>query len=344
MKTNFRFSVILPVGLLILLSLWLPGCSDNSLDSYTFEPKPEVDVMVLKDIDYTPNIFFDLGRLPLYRSRSDTLPEPEKYDFMPGDSIVQLLVYIDDLNPDTAIRFNRHAANVYVDPEDTLSDDPNGEYRVSAYIEQVDEALYYSNPTNYYLLFLTPFIGDDDMIAVYMEVRRAGGEIDTIGDISSSPFRLKLIRPSEYTHANHHVWEYRWKNVYWLGEYNIDLAKIDVAIYKGSPIDNETINPGDLNNQEGVRYLQIMGLDQGDNYGNPPPDGEIDRRRLSLFDHNLGLLFFLNRHPFDSRFSYVTDPATGDSAYLNDSVPEIYMDPSPDLSAASKYYIAISRR
>ena len=338
MKIILRLSMILPISLFIMTGLCLFGCSDNSLDNYTFEPQP--DVMVIKDVDYYNNIVFDLGRLPLYRSRSDTLAEPEKYDFLPGDSIIRLLMYMDDMNPDPAVRLIRTPAMVYVDPEDTLSDDPELEYRVDGFVDLLDETGYYCNPTNFYVQFFSPVTGAN-MLAAYMEVRRTNGTIDTIGDISDVPLKLKLIRPSIHTSANHHVFEYPWRNVYWLGETNINLSKIDIRIYKGNPVDNNSVNPDDLDHQDGIGYLQILGLDQGDNFGHGIPDGEIDR--VIYIDHTLGLLFFPSRHPFDSPLTYAIDPETDDPVLLNDSVPGIYLFPTHHPFQTSKYYIAITR-
>jgi hypothetical protein len=199
---------------------------------------------------------------------------------------------------------------------------------------------YYLNSTDFYILFLQPIIGADDVIGVYMEILRENGTIDTIGDISSIPLRLKLIKPKEYVNANHHVWEYQWKNIYSTGESG-SFSDLYITIHKGPILDSRPYDPADPDNQEGISYLQIMGLDQGDDRGLPPPDGEIDRR---LYLDETGLLFFPTRHPFDSRFSFVTD-ADSDSVYLIDSVPEIYIDPREyALPMASNYYIKISRR
>ncbi len=298
---------------------------------------------VIRDVDYKKRTIYDLGRRPLYRSRSDSLSEPEKYDFLPGDKIVNAIVYLDDLTTDP-IRFSRTNAICYIDPTDTVSDDPNSEYRTSGFFEKLDEVDYYIQEDQYYVLFLRSLVGYNDVIGVYMEVKRSDGTIDTIGDISAEPLKLKLIKPKEYTSVNHHVWEYEWKNVYNLGGSNIDVSQLDIKIYKGSPINNQTLNPDDLPHQEpqGIDYLRIFGLDLGDNDGDPPADNEIDRKRLDLIDANLGYLFFPNRHPFDSRFSYVTDPNGGDSIYLVDSVPEIYNNTSTTTQFSSKYYLAIT--
>ncbi len=309
---------------------------------------------VIRDIDFRERMIYDLGRLPLRRARSDNLPEPEKYDFafpdtangIVGDSIIKLNVYVDDFSGDVTERFTRPVGNCYIDPNDTLSDDPDGKYRTTGYFKTIDATNYYLQPTQFYLEFLQSFITNDDIIAVYMEVlrRRDGASwVDTIGDITSDTMKLKLIKPQAYTDVNHHVWEYQWRNVYYLGQNNIDLRDFDVEIYKGTPINNQEVNPTDLNhNLQGIKYLQILGLDRGDDNGQNTPDGEIDR--YVYIDQSLGLLIFPSRHPFDDSLPFVYDD-NGQPVTLTDSIPDIYINQNRQtLSTSSGYYIAVSSR
>jgi hypothetical protein len=293
---------------------------------------------VIRDVDYKKRTIYDLGRLPLHRSRTDTLPEPIRYDFQPGDSILKAIVYRDDMTSDPS-RFSRTEGICYVDPDDTLPGNPYVNYRTEGFFEAVEEIDYSIQPTNFYVLFLRSVVGYDDIIGVYMEVKRAAGDIDTIGDISQAPLALKLIKPKEYTNVNHHVWEYEWKSVYSLGGSNIDLNQLDVKIYKGSAIDNRVVNTTDPKDQDGINYLQVFGLDQGDDNGTGGADNEIDRK--VYIDPLLGYLYFPTRHPFDSRFAFTTD-INGDSVFLVDSVPSIYVSSSTQTQLSSKYYLAIS--
>ncbi len=309
---------------------------------------------VIRDIDFRERMIYDLGRLPLRRARSDTLPEPDKYDFVfpdtanniVGDSITRLVVYVDDLSGDVTERFTRPVGNCYIDPTDTLSDDTDGVYRTTGYFKSIDATNYYLQPTQFYIEFLQSFITNDDIIGVYMEVlrRRDGATwVDTIGDNTSDTMKLKLIKPQAYNDVNHHVWEYQWRNVYYLGQQNIDLRDFNVEIYKGTPVNNREVDPSDLpHNQQGIKYLQILGLDQGDDNGREPPDGEIDR--YVYVDQALGLLIFPSRHPFDDSIPFVKDD-NNQPVILTDSVPDIYINQNKQtLSTVSQYYIAVSSR
>jgi hypothetical protein len=334
---------------ILLAALSLPmACTDKSTES----KQTVIDTLVVRDIDYMPRRIYDLGRLPIRRSRSDTLPGPDKYDFafpnadsgIVGDSVTRLVVYRDDLSGDPAERFSRPVGICYIDPDDTLSDDPGGIYRTAGYFETLTPGTdYYLQPTQFYIEFLRSIIGNNDILAVYMEVLRRRADstwIDTIGDINSDTMKLKLIKPTAYLDVNHHVWEYAWRNIYDLGRTIVDLFDFNLEVYHGQPVDNNRIDPADSSyNDEGIKYIEILGLDRGDNNGQGVPDGEIDR--YVYVDQTLGLLIFPSRHPFDDTISYVND-SHGDPVYLNDSVPEIYLDiDRQNLPAASKYYLGI---
>lgn len=310
---------------------------------------------VIRDIDFKERMIYDLGRLPLRRAQSDKIPEPDKYDFVfrdtangiAGDSITRLVVYVDDFSGDATERFTRPVGNCYIDPTDTLSDDPDGVYKTVGYFETIDATNYYYQPTQFYIQFLQSFITNDDIVAVYMEVlrRREGGVtwVDTVGNITSDTMKLKLIKPQAYNDVNHHVWEYQWRNVYYLGSRNIDLRDFELEIYKGTPVNNQEVDGSDLNhNEQGVKYLQILGLDRGDDNGTGDPDGEIDR--YVYIDQSLGLLIFPSRHPFDDSLPFTYD-GNGQPVVLTDSIPEIYINQNRStLSTASGYYMAVSSR
>jgi hypothetical protein len=338
---------------ILLAALCIPmACSDKCCTQPAATVTP-VDTLVVRDISYSGRVRFDLGRLPIRRSECDTLPEPDKYDFafsdtllgIQGDIISRLIVfyYNTSVVTDTVLRFE---ADCFIDPDDTLSDDSLQQYRTTQYFSMAEPDDYYLNRTHFFVQFPHLYIGPDDIVAVYMEViRRRADSVykDTIGDISHRPLRLKLIKPHRYLDVNHHVWEYAWRNIYDLGRPNLDLRKFDLAIYRGGPINYHHINPSDLDyNQGGIKYIQILGLDQGDDYGIGAPDGKIDR--YVRIDQTLGLLFFPDRHPFDVASSYVND-SHGDPVYLTDSVPEIYNNINPQiLNTASQYYLGLFYR
>lgn len=302
--------------------------------------------IIKRDIDYAKNTIFDLGRkdsVMVDRAKSDTLDPPDKIDFAKGDSIITAVVYIDDINRNQTERLSGSRANCYIDPEDSLSDDPRGEYWYSGYFEVMPEGEYTFDPIDFYVIFMRS-IPRDAVVAVYMEVyRKSTGTVEIIGDNTGEPYRLKLIKPQRYFRPNRHIWEYQWRNVYWLGAYNLDPRNIEVQIYHGSPKgNNQEVDNSNPTEQGGVQYLEILGLDAGNDLGTGNPDGEIDRQLY--IDPFLGLLYFPSRHPFDSRavFAFAADSTP---IILADSVPEIYVNAQElTTSQSSRYYLAITTR
>jgi len=308
---------------------------------------------VVQDINYKKRMIYDLGRLPIDRAAGDTVPEDvNSYDFtprndnlgIPGDSILFSVVYLDDKPVNTADYAGRPIGICHIDPNDSLAADPNLEYRTEGQFMVVDPNDYYIQPTSYYIQFLSSSIATDDILAVYMEILRrpeiGTSYIDTVGDISGDTLLLKLIKPESHSKVNHHVWEYEWKNVYSIGSTNMDISGIEIDIYKGKPLNNQ-VGSDDPKEQEGINYLQIFGLDEYNESNVKIPDGKIDKN-FYYIDASLGLLFFRNRHPFDSRISYVNND-NGDPVYLQDSVPELYNTTNyTTLNQSSKYYIAVT--
>ncbi|MDD4050657.1 MAG: cell surface protein SprA, partial [candidate division Zixibacteria bacterium] len=307
---------------------------------------------VIRDVDYRKRTIFDLGRIArdtMYWPTSDTLPKPrlnDDFDFFKGDSITLCLLYVDD-KPTAAIdRAGRTPGVCYVDPRDTLRADPGSEYTEVGDFETIDETSYYINAKSFYVVFTEQVLGDNDIMAAFITVKRAAtGLIDTIGDISrSDTLRLKLIKPTTHTKLNHHVWDYEWRNVYSLSSTNIDLSELDINVFKGTPINNnQDPNPDALDYQDGLKYLQLLGLDRFNESNEAKPDGQIDRN-AGLVDASLGLLVFGDRHPFDSRQLFAV-ATSGDTVRLREHVSEIYTETNQyETQKSSEYYMTVATK
>lgn len=300
--------------------------------------------MVLRDIEYKKRTIYDLGRKHLRRALGDTMPEPTKYDFEAGDSIITARVFLDASSTRTSESWatRQYLSTCYIDPTDPTSDDPDHIYQYMGRFDEVAGTAYYINRKEAYLEFLPSIsIGSDDVIAVYMKVHKANGTIDTIGCMSCNTgdtLRLKLIKPMSYLRVDNNIWEYEWKNVYSLGGTNIDPTQLAVDIYKGTPVSSSEANSSDDNHQNGVKYLQILGLDEGDANGSGTPDGIIDRQR-SIIDATIGILVFPDRHPFATNLTFK------DTTRLIDTVPNMYNDNNALVfSQSSKYYLTITAK
>jgi len=145
--------------------------------------------------------------------------------------------------------------------------------------------------------------------------------------VAGSWYRMKLLKtpsgePNLFAHA------LMIRQIYGLGGANIDPASFGLRIERK---DFETDTP--QYDENGVNYLQIFGLDEGDDYGLGPRDEEPDLRRGTLFDLNKGLLKFPENFamPFAAEPDTYTANAFGtafnfaESTFLSGNlVPELY--------------------
>ncbi len=278
----------------------------------------------IRDYQYATGRIFDLGR--------------DGIDFKPGDTII----YIDVYTVLSTYQQNTVGikAKFWVDPEDTTSYlTESSDALVTP--EPVSKNSYYVDVENHYIIFDMANAGSTGEIGVYMKVEREGtsSKKDTIiiGNVTSEPYSLKLIRHKN-PDSSQVTWNYMWRNVYYLGSTNIDLNGLEIDVFKG-PSGTER-NGQNLNHQNGVQYIKILGLDRYNQAGAQIPDGLVDVRN-GIVDVVRGLLYFSDREPFATSKMYPPDTVT-----LNVKVPEIYAFPSGSQQAitASQYYIVVSNK
>jgi len=298
----------------------------------TIEAGASASMNYIRDYQYAYGRIFDLGRV------DTTFYDADNLDFYDGDSIVYIEVWRSSQSSwgvSTSGAANPKA-NLYVDPNDTAN--YKSEFS-EAYVEQVDAEQYVINPTEGWILFDAANAGTSHEIGVYMEIKRASGAIDTIGDISregtlEKPYFLKLIKHAT-PDASYVTWNYEWRNVYYLGGSSIDVSGLEINVLKGG--NGSETNEENLDHQGGIKYIEILGLDRYDQSGRVGSDGLVDVE-TSIVDASRGLLIFPNRTPFMPSYDYV------DSVTLDPSIPDIYNTTysSTNVIEASTYYLQVS--
>jgi hypothetical protein len=317
----------------------------GSTEKTEFSAGAEVNTRPIRDFNYLSGTFFYIGQ--------DGALGHKKDDFFPGDSIVEIEVYLSNNTINQASNNCNHGI-AYVDP--TRPDTAGGEFEYRRF-KRLDYDAYYVQKTKKTVttsagvqgvtipyIKLATSLGSNDILAAYYVVRHENGDSTIIGNLSyyengttegDTTFLLKLIRPS-IPRPEHVTWEYEWRNVYSLGAKNIDPSGLTIDIYKGSNgTEKIAVDP---NHQEGKRYLQILGLDRYDTKGNLGSDGLFDYGQV---DFGAGLLFFPDRHPFATSYSYTQNG--GDT--LTDKVDTIYKSTNDYVKTqASKYYIYVESK
>ncbi|MBI4720460.1 MAG: cell surface protein SprA, partial [Chitinivibrionia bacterium] len=183
----------------------------------------------------------------------------------------------------------------------------------------------------------------DKAIGVWMVVQRTDNSVDTVGDIISEPYQLKLIRPSN-PNKNYLTWQLMWRNCYAIPR-GIGVEDMDLKIYKGAAGTEKTTSPRDYQeaSNQTQSYLEILGLDQYNSTDQKIPDGRLDDR-AEMFRPEWGLLIFPERQPFNSQRTFV-DLQGHETMPLALTVPQIYsFSDDNDQIDASQYFLRLSTR
>jgi len=307
-----------------------------------FTAGAETNVDKIRDYEYLPRTFFYLGQ--------DRLLGHQKDDFGVGDSIINFELYLSSTATTTNSDFRHGIA--YVDPQDPDSSSQEREYRRFKLMEfseyEILRKKTQETAPNGAVSFTLPYVElnrglyQQDVLAVYYEVKRAAdGSVDTVGNLNyytpegsddDTTYLLKLIKP-QYLKPQYVTWEYERRNVYSLRSTNVDPEGLKIDIYKG-PKGGENINQ-DLNHQDGVEYLTLLGLDRYNSSGQIESDGLYDQSQLII---DKGYLIFPQRNPFSSDLSFTGNP----NDTLKEKIHEIYTSNVLDnIREASKYYIYV---
>jgi hypothetical protein len=296
----------------------------GSTQKADFKAGAETMAQPIRDYEYLHCTFYDLG---------------DTSDLAPGDSIIEIKLFKSNTQINSSTAQNPAPFGIaYIDPHNLLKSGNEGPYLRR--FQEIDPNEYFSQSKLHYIQFFNP-IGETDILAAwYVAWRARTHSIDTTGVLKDSCTSaeqetcmvLKLLKsddpkPSDYT------WDYEWKNVYYLGNRNIQREGFRLDVYMGDPnAEDITQNP---DYQDSISYLRLFGLDDLDLNANSKPDGIVDYRQI---DFGLGYLIFPNRHPFapDPNVSLTGNPADT----LKNKVDLIYNWTSKnDPAENSKYYI-----
>lgn len=142
-------------------------------------------------------------------------------------------------------------------------------------------------------------LDDSDVLAVVYTVESATGQVlGTVGDnpdlglptqalpnVSGTFYRMKQLKAVS-TNTHPHVFGYVLRNIYSLGGANIDPSTFELRIERA----DNTLQPAQ--DENGIDYVRIFGLDRKNAQGGSRPDGLVDTDDTYLFDLNRGLLKF----------------------------------------------------
>lgn len=314
----------LPImGLVLLLS---SGCADNheNVTKYEcFDAEAVVTPIYDYDFEYWNSCTYDLGLL-----RDPTMDTLIRF-LRPTDEITRLEVFSTVFDPGDPICL---AYTYWLGRADSGFASAHDIFTCQHYRFSFDFGV---GTDGWWVRFPGASVRNLP-VAYYAEFTRDGLP-DTIGVISGDTLSLQRLK-YRYPTSDDPLWDAEWKNVYNLWGKNLDYDQLEVIIYEGDRED-QYLGTG-RDNQNGIPYLQILGLDRADQSGTiGQPDGKIDNDP-SILDLESGLLIFPDRRPFDTDVGYAVGAP---EVVLHDRVPVIY--DSDDYYAqreSSQYYIEVS--
>ncbi len=226
----------------------------------SFTGTSQADSLVIRDIQYKGGTFFAIDSPSL------------KYS---DRAVEQLTVYVDDLNGSNDVETGAQPGVAYLVEEDGAIDpaDTTAVKQVGRFDELVElEDYLFDNQTGV-IEFLFP-ISDGHVMAV----RYDRFDPYSVGGSDGDTLRLKMIKKDGRVVGS--PWEptrrFELKHVYDLGADNIPEEGFALIIRKKSA------SGEDPDVENGVPYVEILGLDTAGTGGDPVPDGAVDPQWLDL--------------------------------------------------------------
>ncbi|MFC1489774.1 cell surface protein SprA [Candidatus Latescibacterota bacterium] len=299
-------------------------------NSKSFRGTAEEALKQIKDYEYKSNTYFFLD----FEYREKFANARDSFDrvfYDSADSVAVFDVYINDGNSSNDSQEGTLAYPGIAWPMSLSNrNEDNPDAFVEGFYHRVDPSKYYVNRELGFIQFATR-IDDDATVGVYMKT--AGGE--EFGELnynSSDPESqntFKLLKRKGQRPTDNDTWDLEWKNVYDLGQRNIDLDGLEIRIFL------QATDGVSKDKQDGVPFIEILGLDKVDENGASIPDNKVDFNR-GFVDRYRGELIFPLLRPFDD------EKPIGVDIELKKHVPEIYDAYNrKEKEEATKYYIEV---
>lgn len=297
----------------------------------TFRGSAEETSTQIKDYQYKANTYFFLDHK--YRNVFATgRNSMDVLTYNPADSIVVFDVYVDDGNINNNLNEATLALRGVATPMEITDDSINTDAAVDGYYHRLDPSEYFVDRSLGFITF-SRTIQDDWTVGVYMETQSGAvyGDLAYDTEDENSKIYLKLIKRKKQRPTDIDTWNLEWKNVYDLGQRNIDPEGLEIRIKKVS-----TDGPA-RDTQNGVPYIQILGLDKQNELGVMTPDNKVDLNR-GFVNFARGELIFPLLEPFNS-----DQPPAGVDYTLDEKLPVIYDSQNrSDKEVATRYFIEVS--
>ena len=321
--------------------------------SATFQAGTSGTRRVIRDLDFRRRSYYFIDER--YR-QNFSLRDENGYRVAAEDSVRLIQVYVSG-----RLTLTNQAqlvnANAYPDPPvfDSagmiIQGSVTGEF-IEGKFRYLESDEFYVNERFGYIALNTP-LQEDDILAVYYETVNGDGEVKTYGRLDGDVPQLRLLKrqqelapdvpddPSQWG-----TWQYEWRNVYFLGQTDIEPANFDLKIFR-----RQSEGEHSEVDRNGTPFIQLLGLDRRGVYPGSEPDRLVDID-YALIDFKRGELIFPDQYPFAPTLTKTT---AGQLAYpdtqgegLTDETSEFYNLTSEEVSrrfsTLHRYYLEVEYR
>lgn len=169
-------------------------------------------------------------------------------------------------------------------------------------------------------------LNSDEVLAIAIQYTY-NGQVYEIGDMSndnsisaSQTIFLKLIKSTQVNNTRIPLWDLMMKNVYALGEYNIQESSFQLSVLYKNPEGGNMMNyiPEGVNKSK--QFVRALNADQLNKQGDALPDGIYDFIDGLTINKENGRIFFPVREPFGKTLRSQFDDPNLANKYAFDSL------------------------
>ncbi len=303
----------------------------SEANTKSFRGRAEESSTQIRDYEYKGGTYFFLDFL--YRNRfANQRDSMDRIPYNPADSLTVIEVFEDDSNVGNNLHEGTFALRGRAWPMNMDESTENPDLAVDGYYHKLDPNKDYYVDRSLGFIRFNRRVADESTIGVYIRTKdgREYGSMDYSTEDESSRIELKLIKRKKQLPTHTDTWDLEWKNVYDLGQRQIDPEGFQLRIYK------EATDGVSRDNQDGKPYIHILGLDKSDETGAQTPDNKVDLNR-GFINFYQGEIIFPLLEPFNP-----SAPPAGVTTELEEKVPKIYNTQNMNEKVeASRYYIEV---
>jgi cell surface protein SprA len=255
----------------------------------------KTNTITVEDYNYKRFTYFFLD--DLYKENYQNLdPQTRAHLYDPNEVIKEIEVYKSDSNYE--IKNGSFEAWTAPDPDSVDLTLNNNEENIKGYFLRLEPVTDFHIMRELGYIAMKMPLQDSEILSVAYTTE-SGKTIGTFQADSSTTIVLKTVK-GRNPNPRFQTWDLEWKNVYDMGIRDITQdefndPEFDIRIYhKNTGVPEESI----LVNGIAKGFLEIFGLDNTDNLGNPIPDDKVDNDP-NILSLSRGELILPNLRPFD---------------------------------------------